>query len=64
MNLVNRLVTTSVSMTTSVVVDRVEEAVEIVFQYINMLKQNEPNERIFNEIRDISNMDFAFRGLL
>ncbi|EZA60071.1 insulin-degrading enzyme isoform X2 [Ooceraea biroi] len=52
----------------SVVVDLTEEGIEhvddiitLTFQYIYMLKKEGPVERIYNEYKDIANMNFRFK---
>ena len=43
-------------------IDHVNEIIEVVFQYINMIRSSKPQEWIFNEIRDVSKMGFTFKG--
>ncbi|XP_012541828.2 insulin-degrading enzyme isoform X2 [Monomorium pharaonis] len=52
----------------SVVVDlteegikHIEDIVQLMFQYINMLNSNDPIEWIYDEYRDIANMNFRFK---
>ncbi|XP_053988603.1 insulin-degrading enzyme [Hylaeus volcanicus] len=52
----------------NVVVDLTEEGIEhvddiilLTFQYINMLRKHGPVEWIYNEYRDIANMNFRFK---
>ena len=41
--------------------ENVEKVVQAVLAYIDMLKEEGPNERIFNEIKKIEDLDFAFQ---
>ncbi|KAJ8712937.1 hypothetical protein PYW08_008241 [Mythimna loreyi] len=40
--------------------DHIDEVLEAIFSYINMLKQIGPSERIFNEIKTIEETSFRF----
>ncbi|XP_025073712.1 insulin-degrading enzyme-like [Pogonomyrmex barbatus] len=42
-------------------IKHVEDIVQLTFQYINMLKLNGPIEWIYNEYRDIANINFRFK---
>ena len=41
--------------------DNIEKVVQAVFAYLDMLVEEGPNERIFNEIKKIEDLDFAFQ---
>lgn len=41
--------------------DHIDDIITLVFQYINMIKKEGPLERLYNEIRDISQMNFRFK---
>ncbi|KAL6254451.1 hypothetical protein P5V15_014499 [Pogonomyrmex californicus] len=42
-------------------IKHVKDIVQLTFQYINMLKLNGPIEWIYNEYRDIANINFCFQ---
>ena len=42
--------------------ERVDEIVYIIFQYINMLRATKPDEKIFSELKEIKDMKFRFQG--
>ncbi|XP_066996978.2 insulin-degrading enzyme [Anabrus simplex] len=44
-------------------IDHVNDIIKMLFQYLNMLKVNGPQEWFFNEIRDIRGMNFRFRDI-
>jgi len=41
--------------------NNLDKVLEAVFGYIKMLKENEPSERIYGEIKRIEDLNFAFR---
>ena len=41
--------------------DNIDKVVQAVFTYLDMLIEQGPNERIFNEIKKIEDLDFAFQ---
>ncbi|KYN00390.1 PREDICTED: insulin-degrading enzyme-like [Cyphomyrmex costatus] len=45
-------------------IKHIEDVVLRVFQYINMLKLKGPIKWIYDEYRDIANIDFHFKGML
>ncbi|KAL6254476.1 hypothetical protein P5V15_014529 [Pogonomyrmex californicus] len=55
-----RFLTISVDLTQQGM-EHIKDIVQMIFQYINMLKLNGPVERIYNEYRDIKNIDFRFK---
>ncbi|XP_076624911.1 insulin degrading metalloproteinase isoform X1 [Colletes latitarsis] len=42
-------------------IQHVDDIILLIFQYINMLKKHGPVEWIYNEYRDIANMNFQFK---
>lgn len=42
-------------------IERVDDIVKLVFQYVNMLKHDGPKEWIFQEYKDILSMNFRFK---
>ncbi|KAL0124001.1 hypothetical protein PUN28_006072 [Cardiocondyla obscurior] len=42
-------------------IEHIEDIVQLMFQYINMLKLEGPKEWIYNEYRDIANTNFRFK---
>ncbi|XP_064466057.1 insulin-degrading enzyme-like isoform X2 [Ornithodoros turicata] len=43
-------------------INHTEDIVTLIFQYLNMLRQEGPKEWIFNELKDQSSMAFRFKG--
>ena len=43
--------------------DNIDKVVQAVFTYLDMLIEQGPNERIFNEIKKIEDLDFNFLTL-
>ncbi|XP_065349186.1 insulin-degrading enzyme-like [Cloeon dipterum] len=41
--------------------ENVDNIVDLIFQYINLLRQEDPKEWIFNEIMEINNISFRFK---
>jgi insulysin len=42
-------------------IDHIDDIVKLVFQYVNMLKREQPQKWIYEEYRDIMNMHFRFK---
>jgi len=41
--------------------NNIDKVVQAVFSYLDMMKEQGPSERIYNEIKKIEDLDFAFR---
>lgn len=41
--------------------ENIEKVIELVYQYINMVKSQEPSKRVFNEFNDLGKITFTFK---